>query len=40
VDGRSLELKAVSQAGELTTGVGARVVAVRDADTLEVAPLE
>ncbi len=40
VDGRSLEMKAVSQAGELPTGASVRVIAVRDADTLEVAPLE
>jgi len=40
VDGRSLELKAVSQAGEFPTGVSVRVIAVRDVDTLEVAPLD
>lgn len=39
IDGRSVELKALSQAGELPTGASVRVVALHAADTLEVAPL-
>jgi membrane protein implicated in regulation of membrane protease activity len=39
VQGRSVELKAVTSGAEIPTGSPVKVVATRDADTLEVQPL-